>query len=82
MTIEKLTVLQALYRAQQIDRNLSALERTAPQTVAGLGGRDGLSRHCEMTCIGPVLRVDHATWERMSREYEEHREHSSTNRGQ
>ena len=34
MTSEKLTVAEALQRAEQIDRNLDAFDETAPQTVA------------------------------------------------
>ncbi len=46
-----------------------------------MGGRDALARRSEMTCIGPVPRLDAETWERMSQEYEGRREHGSVNRG-
>lgn len=79
---ENLTVAEVVQRAAQIDAMLDAIEGTAPETVASLGGRDALTVSCEMTCIGPVPRLDAATWERMSAEYEGAREHGSTNRGE
>ena len=82
MTSEMLTVEEALLRAEQIDRNLDAFDKTAPKTVAAMGGRDALAQSCEMTCIGPIPRIDADAWECMSDEYEERREHGSTNRGQ
>ena len=78
---EKLTVAEALERAEQIDRNLDAFDKTAPQTVAAMGGRDALARSCEMTCIGPIPRIDADTWQAMSNEYEAGRQHGSVNRG-
>jgi hypothetical protein len=82
MKAEKLTVAEALQRAEQIDLNMRAFEQTAPRTVAALGGRDALSRTSEMTCIGPVPRLNASTWERMSAEYEDDRLHGgSCNRG-
>ena len=78
---EKLTVAEALERAEQIDRNLDAFDETAPQTVAAMGGRDALARSCEMTCIGPIPRIDADTWQAMSNEYEAGRQHGSVNRG-
>ena len=82
MTNETMTVAEALQRAEQIDRNLEAFDKTAPKTVAAMGGRDALAQCCEMTVIGPIPRIDADAWERLSDEYEEHREHGSTNRGQ
>ena len=58
MTSETLTVEEALLRAEQIDRNLDAFDETAPKAVAAMGGRDALARSCEMTCIGPIPRID------------------------
>ena len=81
MTSEMLTVQEALQRAEQIDRNLDAFDETAPQTVAAMGGRDALARSCEMTCIGPIPRIDADTWQAMSNEYEAGRQHGSVNRG-
>ena len=81
MTSETLTVAEALLRAEQIDRNLDAFDETAPQTVAAMGGRDALARSCEMTCIGPIPRIDADTWQAMSNEYEAGRQHGSVNRG-
>lgn len=78
---EKLTVTEALERAEQIDRNLNAFDKTAPQTVAAMGGRDALAQSCEMTCIGPIPRIDADAWQAMSNEYEGNREHASINRG-
>lgn len=81
MTNEKLSVTEALQRAEQIERNLDAFDKTAPQTVAALGGRDALAQSCEMTCIGPIPRIDADAWQAMSNEYEGNREHASLNRG-
>ncbi|AKU66107.1 hypothetical protein ADJ79_00540 [Ottowia sp. oral taxon 894] len=79
---EKLTVAEALERAEQIDRNLDAFDKTAPQTVAAMGWRDALAQCCEMTCIGPIPRIDADAWQAMSNEYEAGRQHGSVNRGQ
>lgn len=79
---ENLTVAEALHQAAQIEGMLDAIEGTAPGTVASLGGRDALARTCQSTCIGPVPRLDAATWERMSQEYEGARANASTNRGE
>ena len=81
MTSETLTVEEALLRAEQIDRNLDAFDETAPKAVAAMGGRDALARSCEMTCIGPIPRIDADAWQAMSNEYEGNREHASLNRG-
>ncbi|MBO9717781.1 MAG: hypothetical protein J7507_13480 [Pseudoxanthomonas sp.] len=78
---EKLTVAEALMRAEQIDVMLGAIQGTAPEAVAAMGGRDALARRSEMTCLGPVPRLDADEWERMSLEYEARREHGSVNRG-
>jgi hypothetical protein len=76
---DALTVAEALAKAGMIDTTLQAWEETAPHLVASLGGRDALARHCDMTCIGPVPRLDAATWERASIEYEERRRHKAGN---
>ena len=81
MTSETLTVEEALLRAEQIDRNLDAFDKTAPQTVAAMGGRNALAQSCEMTCIGPIPRIDADAWQAMSNEYEAGRQHGSVNRG-
>ena len=77
---EKLTVAEALAKAEQIDVMLGAIQQTAPDAVAAMGGRDALARRSEMTCLGPVPRLDASEWERMSLEYEDRREHRSVNR--
>ena len=79
---EKLTVVEALAQAAQIDAMLDAIEGTAPEAVEAMGGRDALTRTCQSTCIGPVPRLDVAAWQRMSTEYENRREHGSVNRGE
>ena len=79
---ETLTVEEALLRAEQIDRNLDAFDETAPKAVAAMGGRDALARSCEMTCVGPIPRIDADAWQAMSDEYEGRREHGAVNRGQ
>jgi hypothetical protein len=68
-----MTVQEALMRAEQIDRSLDAWVGTAPDVVTSLGGRDALARMSEMTCIGPVPRLDVATWARASQEREDRR---------
>jgi hypothetical protein len=65
-----LTVAELLLNAELIERSLTAFESTAPRTVTSLGGRQGLVNLSEMTCVGPIPRLDAAAWERMSREYE------------
>lgn len=79
---DNLTVEEVLRHAEMLDLNLDALERSAPNTVAALGGRDALARMCEPTCIGPIPRLDAETWARMSLEYEDRRDHGSVNRGE
>ncbi|MBG4701566.1 hypothetical protein I5F65_08000 [Pseudomonas aeruginosa] len=81
MANEKLTVAEALQRAEMIDRNLDAFDETAPKAVAAMGGRDALAQTCQMTCVGPIPRIDADTWQAMSNEYEAGRQHGSVNRG-
>ena len=81
MANEMLTVAEALARAEMIDRNMDAFDLTAPETLAALGGRDALARMSDMTCVGPIPRLDGETWEAMSLEYESHRAQGSINRG-
>jgi len=78
---EKLTVAEVVQRAAQINAMLDAIHGTAPDAVRAMGGRDAMARRSEMTCIGPVPRLDADEWERMSLEYENRREHGSVNRG-
>jgi len=78
---ENLSVAEVVQRAAQIDAMLDAINGTAPDAVQSMGGRDALARRSEMTCIGPVPRLDADEWERMSQEYEGRREHGSVNRG-
>lgn len=78
---ENLSVAEVVQRAAQIDAMLGAIHDTAPDAVEAMGGRDALARRSEMTCIGPVPRMDADEWERMSQEYEGRREHGSVNRG-
>ena len=82
MTSETLTVEEALLRAEQIDRNLDAFDETAPKAVAAMGGRDALARSCEMTCIGPIPRIDAEAWQAMSNAYEPGHQHGAVTRGQ
>jgi hypothetical protein len=72
---KKLTVAEAIATAAMIELNLSAFEETAPQTVAAMGGREALARISQMCCFGPVPKLDVETWQRMSDEYEERRNH-------
>jgi len=66
-----LNVADVLILADMIERSLSAMYNTAPVTLAALGGREALARICEMTCIGPIARLDNETWARLSNEYED-----------
>lgn len=68
-----MSAVEALERVAAIESTLDAWEQTAPGAVRTLGGRDALARASEMTCIGPVPRLDEASWEHASREYEDHR---------
>lgn len=81
MTSKNLTVEEVLMQAQMLDHNLDSFEQTAPQTVAALGGRDGLAKLCQHSCIGPVPRLDQVTWAAMSAEYEGLRADRSINHG-
>lgn len=78
MTSKGLSVQEALHQANLIEGALASFEQTAPQAVAALGGRDGLLAACQMTCVGPVPRLDQDTWETASLEYEQrrHAQHS------
>jgi hypothetical protein len=78
---DRLSVAEALAKAEQIELTLGAIQGTAPEAVAAMGGRDALARRSEMTCLGPVPRLGVDEWERMSLEYEDRREHGSVNRG-
>jgi len=78
---EKLSVAVALAKAEQIDVSLREIQQTAPESLAAIGGRDALARRSEMTCVGPVPRLDAATWQAMSDEYEDARQHGSVNCG-
>lgn len=77
---DRLTVAEALAQAQLIDDALKAWEQTAPEFVASVGGTDKLARMSEMTCIGPVPRLDEATWQRASDEHLERWERSAHER--
>lgn len=78
---ENLSVAEVVQRAAQIDAMLGAIQGTAPDAVEAMGGRDALARRSEMTCIGPVPRLDQGEWQALSDEYEGRREHGSVNRG-
>ncbi|MPS28828.1 MAG: hypothetical protein E2576_11965 [Alcaligenaceae bacterium] len=71
---KKLSVAEALEQAELIEGTLDRFEQTAPHAVEALGGRDALAACSEMTCIGPMPRLDVATWAGMSREFQERRE--------
>lgn len=76
---DALTVAEALAKAQLIDASLAAWEQTAPTLVASMGGRDALACRCEMTCVGPMPRLDAPTWEQASAEYTERRLYAAGN---
>lgn len=78
---ENMSVAEVVQLAAQIDAMLDAINGTAPDAVQAMGGRDALARRSEMTCLGPVPRLNADEWERMSQEYEGRREHGSINRG-
>lgn len=66
---EGLSALEALEKVAAIEHTLDAWVETAPIAVQSFGGRDALARTSEMTCLGPVPRLDDADWEHASREY-------------
>ncbi|MCL1529756.1 hypothetical protein M3O57_17200 [Xanthomonas nasturtii] len=78
---EKFSVAEALAKAEQIDVSLREIQQTAPEALAMMGGRDALARRSQMTCVGPVPRLDAATWQAMSDEYEDARVYGGVNRG-
>ncbi|MDN7447315.1 hypothetical protein QZM03_08175 [Burkholderia multivorans] len=71
---KKLSVAEALEHAELIEGALDRFEETAPHAVEALGGRDALAACSEMTCIGPVPRLDQETWAGISREFQERRD--------
>jgi hypothetical protein len=71
---KKLSVAEALEHAELIEGTLDRFEETAPEAVRALGGRDVLAACSEMTCIGPMPRLDQDAWEKLSREYQERRD--------
>lgn len=71
---KKLSVSEALEHAELIENTLSAFEQTSPEAVKALGGRDALAACAKMTCVGPMPRLDQATWAGMSREFQERRD--------
>jgi hypothetical protein len=71
---KKLSVADALAQAELIETTLSVFEQTAPEAVRILGGRDALAACAEMTCIGPMPRLDQDAWEKLSREYQDRRD--------
>lgn len=60
---------EALALLLKIDGSLDALCDTAPLTVEAMGGRAWLREVSDITCVGPVPRIDAALWERMSLEH-------------
>ena len=46
---EKLTVAEALARAEMIDRSLDAWQGTAPQGIEEMGGRDAFADRFDNT---------------------------------
>ena len=71
---EGMSAAEALERVAMIEHTLDAWEETAPGAVQTFGGRDALARASDMTCIGPVPRLDKAAWEVASMEYQRRRE--------
>lgn len=71
---KKLSVAEAVMHAQLIESALDRFEETAPHAVKALGGRDALAACSEMTCIGPMPRLDQETWAGISKEFQERRD--------
>lgn len=71
---KKLSVAEALEHAEMIEGTLDRFDETAPHAVKALGGRDVLAACSEMTCIGPVPRLDQETWAGISKEFQERRD--------
>lgn len=78
---KKLSMAEALAHAEMIESTLTAFEQTAPHAVEAIGGRDALAACSEMTCVGPMPRLDAATWEGISREYQEQRDWEARRQG-
>lgn len=66
-----LSAAEALRVLGSIERGLESFVRTAPCAVARLGGIDFLSDASEMTCVGPIPRLEARPWEMMAREHAE-----------
>ena len=64
-----LSIAETLAELAKIDRSLVAFERTAPHAVAALGGRDALQAVSQMTCIGPIPRMDADQWQSLAAEH-------------
>ena len=64
-----LSIAETLAELAKIDRSLAAFERTAPRAVAALGGRDALQAVSQMTCIGPIPRMDAGQWQTLAAEH-------------
>lgn len=77
---ERLTVAEALAQARLIDEALGAWEKTAPNFVSSVGGRDCLARMSDMTCVGPVPRLDVDAWQMASDEHLQRWEQSAHER--
>lgn len=65
------SVGDALRMLKMIDVGLDNVCATAPKTVAAIGGRDAIKRACEMTCVGPVPRIEPELWSAMAAEHVE-----------
>lgn len=71
MTSGGLSPAAALAALEVIDQAVDALVATAPRAVERLGGREAMLRRCQMTCIGPVPRLETSEWSALAEEHTE-----------
>lgn len=64
-----LSVTEALAALDGIDRSMDAYEKTAPAAFKALGGREALLAVSQMTCVGPVPRMDTDQWAPLAAEH-------------
>lgn len=64
-----LTVAEALAALDGIDRCMDAYERTAPAAFEAFGGRLAMLAVSQVTCVGPVPRLNTHQWAPLAAEH-------------
>ena len=67
--MQGLTPGDALAMLRKIDGSLDGERGGVAERVEAMGGRAWLREVSEVTCVGPVPRIEAALWERMSLEH-------------